>query len=74
MLHLIEDGNNIIFLFNGGSHSQAFGLDTDGTHKLMRGLPHRVDPLDDFVLYWEDWEERERERNNFPFYMFGRKD
>ena len=48
---------------------------THGTHKLSRGLPHRVDPLDDFLLYWEDWEEGgERERNNFPFYVFGRKD
>ena len=36
---------------------------THGTHKLSRGLPHRVDPLDDFLLYWEDWEEGgERER------------
>jgi len=61
MLHLIEDGNTILFLFNGASHSQAFGLDIDGTHKLMRGLPHRVDPLDDFLLYWEE-RERERER------------
>ena len=69
MLHLIEDGNNIIFLFNGGSHSQAFGLDTDGTHKLTRGLPHRVDPLDDFLLYWEDWEEREREREIIFHFM-----
>ena len=60
MLHLIEDGNTILFLFNGASHSQAFGLDIDGTHKPMRGLPQRVDPLDDFLLYWEGG-ERERE-------------